>query len=138
MKRIVITVISLFLSLYVFCQERFLHLKTTDTLKFQTWDTLYASFHDDTVIIKDVHGVKYKFVLDKDGYGDYGSDMVISNQGYFHACGDYRKGTSCKRGKIIMDDMMKLYFNDNSHIYNSWHRDHGSHMSHRSHYSSTK
>ena len=44
----------------------------------------------------------------------------------------YNKGTSCRNGKIIMDDMMKLYFNSNSHVYNSNHRDHGSHMSHYS------
>ena len=132
MKKIILTIVSLFLSLYVFCQECFLHLKTEDTLKFQMWYTLYASFYDDTVIIKDTHGAKYKFVLDKDGYGDYGSDMVISDRGYFHACGDYNKGTPCRNGKIIMGDMMKLYFNSNSHVYNSNHRDHGSHMPHYS------
>lgn len=130
MKRFIITIASLFLSLHTFCQECFLHLKAVDTLKFQTWDTLYATFYNNTVIIKDFNGIKRKFVFEE-GYGPYFSDMVISSGGRFHACGNLKKGR-CRSGKIFMDEKMKLYFENKSHVYKSSHRDHGSHMSHYS------
>ena len=133
MKKIIITVISLVLSLCAFCQERFLRLKAVDTLTFQTRDTLYATFYKDTVIIKDANGVKRKFILKKEWDGPYFSDMIISSGGYFHSRGDSEK---YRDGKIFMDDMMKLYFDNNSNIYKSSHTDHASHMSHYSHYSS--
>lgn len=130
MKKLVFTIISLLLSSLAFCQRNFLHLKANDTIMFQSWDTLFASFRNDKVVITDKEGVEHQFVLDKNGYGPFFSDMVISEGGKYHSCGDYRKKRRCHKGVIFMDENMRLFFRDKSKAYNSSHYDHGSHMSH--------
>lgn len=131
MKKVIFSIVSLLFSAYGFCQERFLHLRAIDRIEFSSWETLYASCSNDTVIIRDTSGLIYhKFVLNPNREGEYGSDMVISENGRYHSCSSNSR--PCKRGNIILDDAMKLYFDENSKIYNSSHRDHGSHYSHYS------
>lgn len=133
MKKILITIISFLYVISSYCQSKALYLKSKEQIRFQTWDTIYAiKSYGDLVILKDKHGKKYECNLDVDG--NESNNSIEISSGNYHIHGDHRNSSQCHSGIIIMDSMMKLFFNDNSKS-RSNHFDHGSHMSHYSHYS---
>lgn len=130
MKKLIFSLFSLLLSTYAFCQERFLHFRAIDKIEFLSLDNLYALWDNDTFIFRDAsRSIYHKFILNSTGGEEYESDMVISENNLYHSCGS----RPCKEDNIILDDKMKLFFEENSKINNSSPRDHGLH---RSHYSS--
>lgn len=135
MKKIAITIVSFFYCLSGFCQSKVLYLKSQDNIKFQTWDTIYASVRKDSVILSDSKGKSYRFklVVDKDGRG---ANIMLSEK-HYHIHGTSQT-YSCRNGSVLMDDKMKLFFDEKSmpFTYFSSFADHGSHRSHISHYSS--
>ena len=135
MKKIIITVVSFLYAISGFCQSKVLYLKSKETLNFQAWDTIYASVRKDCVILKDSKGKSYNLKLgsDKNG-GD--ADVMLSKK-HYHVHGSY-KTYPCRDGYILMDEKMKLFFDEKSmpFTYISSFADHGSHRSHISHYSS--
>ena len=131
MKKVLITIVSLFYAISGYCQAKALYLKSKETIKFQTWDTILAIKSKGTVVIlKDKEGKEYKCELDTNG-SEFNSSIEITGSSY-HTHGDYKVGVPCHQGIIIMDDKMKLFFKDKAKT-RSNHFDHGSHMSHVSH-----
>ena len=135
MKKIIITAVSLLYVISGFCQNKVLYLKSKETLNFQTWDTIYASVRKKRVVLKDSKGNSYnlKIVTDKNGSD---ANIMLSEKRY-HVHGSY-KTYPCRDGIVLMDEKMKLYFDEKSmpFTYISSFADHGSHRSHMSHYSS--
>ena len=118
-----------------YCQDKVLYLKNKEVIKFQTWDTLYASVRKNNVIITDSKGNRYTLKLSNDKDGNEANIMLTET--HYHIHGSW-KTYPCHEGSIIMDDKMKLYFEEKSVAF-SWFSsfaDHGSHYSHKSHYSS--
>lgn len=135
MKKFLITLVSFFYVVSGFCQTKVLYLKTKETLKFQTWDTLYASVGKDFIILKDSKGNSYRMKPDTDINGS-DADIMISEKRYHIHGGSITY--ICRNGNVLMDKNMKLFFDENSLPLTNLSSfvNHGSHMSHRSHYSS--
>lgn len=135
MKKIVIAIVSFFYCLFGFCQSKVLYLKSKDIIRFQTWDTIYASVKDNNIILTDSKGKSYRLELGVDKNGCDAVIMLSENHYHIH-------GTSqtypCRNGSVLMDKKMKLFFDEKSmpFTYFSSFADHGSHRSHYSHYSS--
>ena len=131
MKKVFITIVSLFYAISGYCQSKALYLKNNkETIKFETWDTIYAvKSEGKVVILKDKKGKEFRCELDANG-SEYNSSIEIYS-GRYHIHGDYKIGVPCHSGIIIMDDKMKLFFKDNAKPCSN-HSDHGSHMSHYS------
>lgn len=129
MKKGLITVVSLFYAISGFCQAKALYLRSKETVKFQTWDTIYAiKAIGNSVILKDRSGKEYICELDKKGR-EFDSPIEIYN-GSYHIHGNPGVG-ACHHGILMMDNSMKLFFKDNAKL-RSNHFDHGSHYSHYS------
>lgn len=135
MKKIIIAIVSFFYCLSGLCQSKVLYLRSKDNIKFQTWDTIYASVNKDIIVLTDSKGNSYRLKLGVDKNGSDAIIMLSERRYHIH-------GTSqtypCRSGSVLMDNKMKLFFDEKSMplTYFSSFADHGSHMSHRSHYSS--
>ncbi len=128
MKKIVLTIVSIFYFMSSFCQSKVLYFKSDKVVKFQTWDTLYASVGKDIVTLSDSKGNRYKLKLGTDKDGSDAKIMITGSRYHIH-------GNPCQNGCVLMDEKMKLYFDEKAmpFTYYSSFVDHSSHMSHRSH-----
>ena len=129
MKKIVLTIVSIFFFMSSFCQSKVLYLKSNKVVKFQTWDTLYASVGKNIVTLSDSKGNRYKLKLgtDKDGYD---AKIMITDSRY-HIHGDI--AVPCQDGCVMMDEKMKLYFDEKAMPFTNYSTftNHGSHYSSR-------
>jgi len=129
MKKVLITIVSLFYAISGYCQAKALYLKSKETIKFQTWDTIYAAKSKGNVVkLKDKEGKEYRCELDADGSE---SNSTIEIDGDYYHIHIHKGGVPCHHGIILMDEKMKLFFKDNAKS-RSNHFDHFSHMSHYS------
>ena len=136
MKRILIGMLSFMYILSGYCQSKVLFLKSKDVIKFQTWDTIYATVRNNRVVLSDTKGNRYKLKLTVDELNNTPTIMVSGNRYHLH-------GKPCQNGVILMDERMTLFFEEKStplSYFSSFvdHGSHHSHVSHRSHYSSVK
>ena len=147
MKKIIITLVSFIYVISGFCQTKVLYLKSKESVRFQTWDTLYASVRKNIVVLTDSKGNSHKLKLGKEKNGSDASIMLLDKEYHFR-----EKPDTSRSGCVIMDNKMKLFFENKSvyltttssfvHHYSHYsylgNSGHHSHSSHISHYSSAK
>lgn len=128
MKRGLVFIASLFMSVVCYSQNRFLMLKRVSDEHFDRQDyadTIYVQKKDNQILFTAKNGKVVRCVLNKSG------DVELRN-GWFHMhgkSGEFPCGTA---RRIVMDESMTLLLNQKGDIVKSNHYDHGSHMSHYS------